>query len=106
MSNKKHKSTNYSNPEPNETVVEKTVEMDEVVEEPVAPKKEILGVVTECVILNVRKEPNADAEIVTKILLGTEVMVDETESTEDFYKICTGSGAEGYCMKQFINTNS
>lgn len=63
----------------------------------------ILGVVTECAKLNVRKEPSTEADVVTTLLIGTEVMVDIFESTEEFYKVTTGAGVEGYCMKKFIN---
>ena len=61
------------------------------------------GVVVDCVKLNVRVEPNADAEIVGQINASTKLEVYENESTEEFYKICTHSGVEGYCMKKFIN---
>lgn len=64
---------------------------------------ELIGVVTDCVKLNVRKVPAADAEIITKIPLGTEVKIDILESTNDFYKVCTGAGIEGYCAKDYIN---
>lgn len=71
--------------------------------EPKDDTDEIIGVVTECVKLNVRKEPAADAEILTTIPLGAEVQIDVFESTEDFYKVCTGAGVEGYCVKDYIN---
>lgn len=92
-----------------DTVTEEPVVTPEVTEEPVTeePTVEeddtIIGVVTECVKLNVRKEPVADAEILTTILLGAEVQVDIFESTEDFYKVTTGAGIEGYCVKDYIN---
>lgn len=118
-----HNYTNYSKPqtapvvEPEvkdeviAPVVEETVET-KVEETVVAPTPEtpvdsepdgILGVVTECAKLNVRKEPSTEADVVTTLLIGTEVMVDIFESTEEFYKVTTGAGVEGYCMKKFIN---
>lgn len=60
------------------------------------------GVVTDCIKLNVRAEPSKDAEVVCVISAATELLVDEAESTEDFYKICTAAGVEGYCMRKFI----
>lgn len=101
MSKKHHNYTNYSNPQ-QEPPVEPEVE---TVVEPVTNDK-IIGVVTECVKLNVRKEPSLDAEILTEILIGTEVQVDISESTADFYKICTEAGVEGYCMRDHINVNA
>lgn len=61
------------------------------------------GVVVDCLKLNVRMEPNSDSEVVGQISAATQLKVYEDESTEEFYKICTYSGVEGYCMKKFIN---
>ena len=62
----------------------------------------IIGHVVRCAKLNVRKVPDADAEVLGTILAGAEVMIDESESTDDFYNVCTASGFEGFCMRQFI----
>ena len=78
----------------------------QVDEDPEVEEDEIIiGVVTECAKLNVRKEPSADAEVLTTILLGAEVKVDIFESTNGFYKVCTGAGVEGYCVEKYININ-
>lgn len=71
-----------------------------VVEEPV--KKAVTGKVVDCARLNVRKDPSATAPVLCMLNESTEVMVDEDASTEDFYKVCTATGVEGYCMKDFI----
>lgn len=55
-----------------------------------------------CLKLNVRREPNAKAEIVTLISALTEVVIDMDASSDDFYKICTATGIEGFCMKEYI----
>ena len=47
-------------------------------------------------------DPDADAEILGTIPAGAEVMIDESESTDDFYNVCAASGFEGFCMKQFV----
>lgn len=60
------------------------------------------GVVYNCARLNVREAPSIDAEILYEINQGTEVLINENESTDTFYKICTSSGFEGFCMKQYI----
>lgn len=59
------------------------------------------GVVT-CALLNVRESPDADADVTTTIHKGHKLMVDVNASTDDFYSVCTETGVEGYCMKQFI----
>lgn len=71
-----------------------------IVNEAETPKN--LGKVIDCVKLNVREEPSAKAFVVFEIPVGSTVFVDETCSTDDFYKICTEHGVEGYCMKKFI----
>lgn len=62
----------------------------------------ITGYVTNCVKLNVRNAPRSTAGIVCEIACDTEVEINEQESTNDFYKIYTSSGIEGYCMKSYI----
>ena len=64
-----------------------------------APK---IGRVFGCTSLNVRKAPKTNAAVICTINCHAEVEIDELESTDDFYKICTASGIEGYCMKKFI----
>lgn len=78
-------------------VVENTTE---VVEE--TTKAKVIGVVVDCLKLNIRKTPNPTGEVIGTIDVDSEVTIDEDESTGNFYKICTAAGAEGYCMKQFI----
>lgn len=78
-------------------VVNETIE--EVVEE---NHKDILGIVVDCYKLNVRKEPSINADIVCMIDASTNLIVDYESSTDEFYKICTYAGIEGYCMKKFV----
>ena len=72
------------------------------VEPVVEPENRKFGKVNNCKKLNIRKLPSRDAEIVSELIEGSEVMIDEKESTALFYKICTEHGIEGFCMKQFI----
>lgn len=60
------------------------------------------GVVVDCFKLNVRSGPSVDSEVICEITASTELMIDEKDSTDDFYKICTAAGVEGFCMKNFI----
>lgn len=60
-----------------------------------------IGVVN-CNKLNVREEPSLDSTIVCEVKSQMELMIDEGESTDDFYKVFTASGIEGFCMKKFI----
>lgn len=78
--------------------------VDQPVEE--APKKETkVGIVANCEKLNLRRSPLKDsngANIITVLLPGVAVVIDEDESTPDFYKVTTETGLEGYCMRRFI----
>lgn len=68
----------------------------------IEPEIRKFGKISNCKKLNVRKLPSRDAEIVSELVEGSEIMIDEKESTALFYKICTEHGIEGYCMKDFI----
>ena len=62
----------------------------------------LIGIVSNCNRLNVREKASKDAAIVCEVACETKVMIALNESTEDFYKVCTAAGIEGFCMKQFI----
>lgn len=75
------------------------------------PQKEetnapVIGTVTNCKNLNVRKSPNQASESIQIICSGSEVKIDKSKSTAEFYKVCTAAGVEGYCKKQFIKVDA
>lgn len=81
-------------------VEEPVLEETEVVCEKKVP---VIGVVVNCQKLRVRSEASADTDNTITVLDAlSEVTVDEDASTEDFYKVCTAAGMEGFCMKKFI----
>lgn len=107
MSNRNY--TNYSKQAKKVPQPEVPLEANKAVEEteiiaPIAPepKKTVRGVVVGCFNLNVRTGPRKDFDVICEIPSESEVEIDESESFEDFYKICTASGVEGFCMKKFI----
>lgn len=115
MGNKNY--TNYSKPRPdyvppkahaNQNGQQKPVVKTETAEEqiPVVEtepvKEQKIGVVTDCLVLNVREAPSTDAPVVCTINASTEIVIDEEETTDTFYKICTAAGVEGFCMKRYI----
>ena len=67
-----------------------------------APVMDKSGVVTDCIILSVRRYPSLEADVICTIPCLTEVLIDESKSTKMFYKIRTESGTNGYCMKKYI----
>lgn len=105
--------TNYSKmSRKTEEVVEPIIGIDlagqpdvTVEEEIVIPAPQI-GVVANCVKLNVRRKPNTNADVLTIIDKGTEVEIDEKFNNKEFYRISAATtGVEffsGFCMKKFI----
>lgn len=85
-----------------ETPVEETTE--EVVEEAAADDEILdIGVVTDCLKLNVRKQPSKDAEVLKTIDALTEVVI--LKEVNDFYEVALKTGESGYCMKKYIAVN-
>lgn len=66
---------------------------------------ELVGTVANCVRLNVREAPNPTAPVICTIPRGTEVVIVEDESTDEFYAVYTATGIDGFCMKQYISVN-
>ena len=118
-----HNYTNYSTPKTNPVQDESTPVNQEVENEnpvndnvpaddqitkaaEVVPEPEeaptVIGTVVDCVRLRVRESANSNAEVICEIPKDSDVMIDENKSTDEFYKVCTESGAEGFCMKKFI----
>lgn len=78
-------------------------EVKETLSDVVAEVKEaVFGVITDCLNLNVRKEPKADADVLAIIPAFSKVQVDTEISTDEFYKVCTETGIEGFCMKKYV----
>lgn len=67
------------------------------------PDKPYIGIVTDCMRLNVREGPDEDAKVVAIIDCLSQVTVDLDGSTDDFCKVHTPDGIEGFCMKKYIH---
>lgn len=83
------------------------VEEVETIEE-VEAVKVVYGEVVNCSQLNVRSQPKSDADILLVIRKGDKIVIEENESTDEFYKVCSLPGNEGfngYCMKKYIAIN-
>lgn len=83
---------------------------DEVVVKDVTETEELsnptMGIVSDCKKLRVRNYPELEANVICEIEVGSKVVIDENKSTEEFYKVCTETGIDGYCMKRFIKVES
>ena len=63
----------------------------------------IIGTVIGCVRLNVRKEPDENADVVDIVPVDAELNVDSNGGNEQFYFVRTPDGIDGYCMKKFVD---
>ena len=79
MSNKKRDYTKFSRESAESGAVETVENIIEEVEETKPEPK--IGIVTDCIKLNVRKEPNPNAEIVCEVSAATDLMIDEGAQT-------------------------
>lgn len=108
----------YNNQKPSteakvEEVVEEIVEtpVEDTVEEQIEETKEIIkkeviiGVVTGCNKLNVRKSPSPKADKVATVEADSKLMIDMDESTAEYYKVYTESGIDGYCVKEYVTVS-
>lgn len=63
----------------------------------------ITGTVSDCEELFVREGPSKEFDAICTLKKGDTVTVYPESSSNDFYKVCTFFGVEGYCMKSYIN---
>lgn len=63
------------------------------------------GIIDGCKKLYVRKEPSKNSEPVSIVEEGSELAIDITHSTDDFYKVITLNGIEGFCVKGYVKIN-
>lgn len=96
-----------------ETIVDTTVDtiVDTIVETETTTETETnsgavaKGVVANCAKLNVRSKPGINGDVVCVLDKDVEVTIDVDESTDEWFKIRTAAGVNGYCMRKFVNAN-
>lgn len=91
------------NEEVNETANEAEETTNEVEEESEEDIKS--GTIDGCKKLYVRKEPSKNSEPVSIVEEGSELAIDIIHSTDDFYKVITMNGIEGFCVKEYVKIN-
>lgn len=52
--------------------------------------------------IKVYEQPSEFSEVICEIKKGTVLLIDEEQSTKDFYSICTETGIMGFCMNKFV----
>lgn len=63
---------------------------------------EVIGKISGFEKLYVRKEASKDSEPVGIVTDKDDLSIDVSNSTDDFYKVITSNGLEGYCVKEFV----
>lgn len=71
---------------------------------PVKASKSInkIAHVADCTCLNVREFPEMTAKVLAVINNGTEVIIDENESTETWCRVQLKNEMRGYAMRKFL----
>lgn len=84
---------------PEEKIEEAAIDTEAIV---VEANSVVKGEVTGCVKLNVRRGAVKDSDVREVIEEGAIVEINEQRSTDDWYRVRTESGTEGFCMKEYI----
>lgn len=84
-----------------ETETTESVELEETTEE-----ESSVGMVSGCTKLNIRVKPDINSDVVCVVSKDTVVIIDLEESTNDWYRVFTESGFNGFCMKQYITVTN
>lgn len=61
------------------------------------------GIVTDCVKLNIRTEPNIKSDVICTVDVDEELMIDSANSTDGWFNVFTKAGIEGFCMKEYVS---
>lgn len=78
--------------EPEEVKEEVTKEVDSTV----------VGYVSGCLKLNIREEGYPGANVVCVVPEKTALLIEVAESNDEWYKVYTEAGMEGFCMRQYV----
>lgn len=101
--NEVEESTNETE-ETTEEVTEEVTEPEVIVPsiENNIENNEVIGKISGFEKLYVRKEASKDSEPVGIVTDKDDLSIDVAHSTDDFYKVITSNGLEGYCVKEFV----
>lgn len=101
--NEVEESTNETE-ETTEEVTEEVTEPEVIVPsiENNVENNEVIGKISGFEKIYVRKEASKDSEPVGIVTDKDYLSIDVARSTDDFYKVITSNGLEGYCVKEFV----
>ena len=110
MSSYRKDYTKFSKPSLHEEKADKKETKREEPTEPTEPTestkdepKTTIGKVT-AKRLNIREKPDIGSSILCVAEANSELMIEE-DASDEWFKVCTVLGVEGYCMKKFVDIN-
>ena len=62
----------------------------------------VVGYVSGCFKLNIREDGYPGANVVCVVPEKTALLIEVAESNDEWYKVYTETGMEGFCMKQYV----
>lgn len=65
------------------------------------PKK-VSGIVVNCNRLNIRTKPSINSQPVGNVTVNSEVIINLNQSNDEWLKVITKDGVEGFCMKKYV----
>lgn len=65
------------------------------------PKK-VSGIVVDCNRLNIRTKPSINSQPVGNVTVNSEVVINLNQSNDEWLKVITKDGVEGFCMKKYV----
>lgn len=65
------------------------------------PKK-VSGIVVDCNRLNIRTKPSINSKPVGNVTVNSEVTINLNQSNDEWLKVITKDGVEGFCMKKYV----
>ena len=70
---------------------------------PEPPAEPIEGYVTDCLKLNIRKEPSLNADILCEVPVNAKLAIAPDTSSEEWLSVVTETGVNGFCMAKYVN---
>ena len=85
-----------------EEVEEEIAKVNESEEATKEADSTVVGYVSGCLKLNIREEGYPGANVVCVVPEKTALLIEAAESNDEWYKVYTETGMEGFCMKQYV----
>ena len=85
-----------------EEVEEEIAKVNESKEATKEADSTVVGYVSGCLKLNIREEGYPGANVVCVVPEKTALLIEVAESNDEWYKVYTETGMEGFCMKQYV----